>query len=64
MRKIVHLVGYSRVYVYNNTYSPVGLLFKLLVRIFSIKAIKKEINWTELLDIFYIITDVTKKSAL
>ena len=41
MRKIVHLVGYSRVYVYNNTYSHGELLFKLLARIFRIKKSKK-----------------------
>jgi len=52
MKKSVHLVGYSRVYVYNYTYRPAELLFKLLAPIFRIKAIKREINWIELRDIF------------
>jgi hypothetical protein len=42
MRKGVHLVGYSRVYVYNYTYRLAELLFKLLAPLFRIKAIKKE----------------------
>ena len=41
MRKSVHLFGYSRIYVYNYTYSPAELLFKLLAPIFLMKAIKK-----------------------
>jgi len=64
MRKSVHLFGYSRVYVYNYTYSPAELLFTLLAPIFLIKAIKKVMNWIELRDIFYIISDVIKKPAI
>ena len=60
----MNLVGYSRVYVYNYTYSPVELLFKLLTPIFLIKVIKKVMNWIELCNIFYIISDRTKKPAL
>jgi hypothetical protein len=59
MTKCVHLVSYSRVYVYNYTYNPAELLFKLLAPVFGIKAIKKEKNWIELRGIFYITGDVT-----